>query len=142
MSQFIMAGMLPRFTMPSGQTGGGGGLTGNLIFVGGATIPPDTYTETQVGRTQDFQGHIGKPAFVSASIFASTTLLPCNIILQESVDDVVWTDFAGVSIPVVAPQDNQPVQYFTIAKRYMRAVLLSDSVDLDMRVSVQLGVIT
>ena len=144
MSQFIMAGMLPRFTMPSGQAGGGGGSGGAPVFIGGTTIPPDVYSEMQVGRSNDLQAHIGKKAMVLASIFAMTVELPTAVTVQESVDDVIWTDLAfdgGVTLPIIQTNDKQITATFPITKRYARAIINTAAVANDIKVCVNIGVL-
>ena len=104
----------------------------------GHTIPADTYTETQVGRTIDLIDADG-PCFVVAPIQATTTPDPVALTVEESADGTIWTDVAlDPEISFEAPQDAVFTGRFTRTKRYARAVLTAAE-DSDVRAAVLIG---
>ena len=104
----------------------------------GHSIPADTYTETQVGRTIDLIDADG-PCFVVAPVFATTTPDPVELTVQESTDGSTWTDVAlDPEIAFEAPQDAVFTGRFTRTKRYARAVLTAAEAT-DLRAAVLIG---
>ena len=106
--------------------------------VWGHSIPPDLYTETQVGRSVDLIDADGN-GFLIAAIVASTTPVPVTITAEESNDGSTWTSVALSTLPSIsAPFDRVVSAQFVRSKRYARAVLTADE-DSDVRASVVIG---
>ena len=104
----------------------------------GHSITPDTYTESQIGRTIDLIEGDG-PCFVTGSLLAFTTPEPVAIAVQESNDQTVWTTVAiAPPIAISAPFDGVSTSRFTRTKRYVRASIAAEE-GSDIRAAILIG---
>ena len=104
----------------------------------GHSITPDTYTESQIGRTVDLIDGDG-PCFVTGSLLAFATPEPVAIAFEESNDLTVWTAITiSPPITISAPFDGVPASRFARTKRYVRATLAA-SEGSDLRATILIG---
>ena len=104
----------------------------------GHSITPDTYTESQIGRTVDLIDGDG-PCFVTGSLLAFVTPEPVAITFQESNDQTEWTAVTvAPPITISAPFDGVPSSRFTRTKRYVRASISAED-GSDLRATILIG---
>ena len=104
----------------------------------GHTIAPDSYTESEIGRTIDLIDGDG-PCFLIGSLLAFTTPEPVTVEVEESSDQSSWTAVSiDPEITISASFDGTVSSRFTRTKRYVRASITAEA-DSELRAAILIG---
>ncbi len=104
----------------------------------GVSLTPDTYTESQTGRSIDLIAGDGTGFFLAPTV-AVTTPEPIEFQVEESSDESTWTEVSLTPpLTVTAPFDGVAMGRFVRTKRYVRARMIAEE-DSEVRTTVIIG---